>query len=323
MDARSELVMRCAHKRALQIGPLSNQAFAELMQAVSDSPQDFIDDEAEQSFALLGDVLAYYKQSLLGDEFLDDESFFRARKQRLSLLRERCEEVVTLDSSNVDARLLLVLSSDDESNEQLRALIELEHELDGERGQLEPGNADAWEDVFLRPRLRVKAAIVRACLDSARYGLCVKKADELMRLSPSDELGARLSCALAYARLENEAGFDELDMRYDRRGNAWFYLARVLLMFKLDRMAAARRALAGFNRLCMGGAYALLRPTFVDTYLPDRPFAETGSFEEAHMAVHEADPVVVDTPDFVGWAQSQPDFEKSAVDFAQRYGFDW
>ena len=31
-------------------------------------------------------------------------------------------------------------------------------------------------------------------------------------------------------------------------------------MYKLGRMSAARRALAGFDRLCQGGSYALMRP---------------------------------------------------------------
>ncbi|MBD9242503.1 MAG: hypothetical protein EGQ45_00305, partial [Clostridiales bacterium] len=94
-----------------------------------------------------------------------------------------------------------------------------------------------------------------------------------------------------------EAFIDELDARFGRQGNAWTHLTRALLLFKLDRTPAARRALRGFASLCRGGAYALLRPTFVEPYLPDRPDAEPGSYAEAMMAVHECDPAIMDTPD--------------------------
>ena len=142
-------------------------------------------------------------------------------------------------------------------------------------------------------------------------------------LNPTDELGARHTWAIALARLEDEAAFDELDARFGRQGNAWTHLTRALLLFKLDRMPAARRALRGFASLCRGGAYALLRPTFVEPYLPDRPDAEPGSYAEAMMAVHECDPAIMDTPDFLGWASAQNGFAEQAQRFARENDLDW
>ena len=122
---------------------------------------------------------------------------------------------------------------------------------------------------------------------------------------------------------EDEPGFEALDARFGRRGDSWQQLGRVLLFYKLGRMPAARRALMGFSSLCEGGPYALLRPVMVDTYLFDRPAAEPYSFAEVTLAVHEADPVICDVPDFCAWASAQGDFERNAQAFAERNGFGW
>ena len=136
-------------------------------------------------------------------------------------------------------------------------------------------------------------------------------------------LGCRHSAALAYARLEDESGFEELDARFDHKSSAWSLLARAILNFKLGRMGAARRSLAGFSSLVEGGAYALLRPILVDTYMPDRPSVAPCCYEEAMFAVHEADPIIVDVPDFASWAESQPAVRAAAQDYADKYGYDW
>ncbi len=61
----------------------------------------------------------------------------------------------------------------------------------------------------------------------------------------------------------------------------------------------------------------------VDTYLPDRPTAAPYSFDEATLAVHEADPIIVDVPDLVTWVQNQPDMLAAAKSFADKSGLDW
>ena len=182
---------------------------------------------------------------------------------------------------------------------------------------------DLWNDVFARPLLRVRATMARAYFDAARYRLACAEALGTIDLSPLDLLGARHTAALAYARLEDEQGFESLDARFGRRGNAWQSLARIILLFKLGRPGAAKRALHGFDQLCEGGVYALLRPILIDTYMPDRPAIAPYSFEEATLAVHEADPIIVDVPDLLAWVESQEDMAASALRFARRSGFDW
>ena len=145
----------------------------------------------------------------------------------------------------------------------------------------------------------------------------------MFALAPSDALGCRHSAALAFARLEDEAGFEELDARFNHASSAWSLLARSILNFKLGRMGAARRALAGYSTLVEGGAYALLRPVLIDTYMPDRPAVAPCCFQEAMFAVHEADPIVVDVPDFPRWAEEQPAIRAAAQAYADKYGYDW
>ena len=140
--------------------------------------------------------------------------------------------------------------------------------------------------------------------------------------SAGDPLGARNTAALAYARLEDEEGLNALEARFTQ-GNAWTSLARCLLLYKLDRTPAARRSLRGFAQLNQGAAYAMMRPVFVEVYLPDRPDYAPGSFEEAMAAVHEAEVIIADTPDFVAWCQAQAWFEADARAYAEKHDLDW
>jgi hypothetical protein len=324
MDAREELVRRCALKHLSTVGPLSREGFDELTNAVRDNPDGFINDPEEQAFLEVTKGLERAERTSEDDDLLDETAFRRERTKRFNHLSASCDRALELDEGCADARLLLALVADVQPDDTLGLLLELDHALDDELGPLaSSGTDDLWGDVFVRPRLRVRAAIARECLDTARYRMAQHFCQDLLDVSASDELGARLTMALALARLEDEEAFDALDVRFERRGNAWSHLARTILMFKLDRLGAARRALHGFDSLCEGGAYALLRPTYVDTYLPDRPSFAPGSFDEATLATHEADPIVVDVPDFVAWAARQPGITESASSFAEANGYDF
>lgn len=187
-----------------------------------------------------------------------------------------------------------------------------------------PFSALSWENLDDRPLLRVRAAIARACADGSRWKMARDAAESVLAQTAAagDPLGARHTAALAYARLEDEDGLNALEARFDQ-GSAWGNLARCLLLYKLDRLPAARRALRGYAQLNEGAAYALMRPIFVEVYLPDRPDHPKGSFEEALCAVHEAEVVIADTPDFVTWAQSQEWLEADARAYADKHDLDW
>ena len=324
MNARKELMSRVALKRRQKIGPLSDEAFSELELAAQEDPYKFVDDAQESAFALVAQALERYDESRHDDDLLDDEQYGQVRKQRMEALSATCQQALQIDEDCLDAALLLVLASDEAQNDVFERLYALHDEAQRRKGEVSASaTGDAWTNVFQRPRLRVQAALSRACIHTARFRMAVDQCTSLLTKAPLDALGARLTCALAMARLEDEDGFNWLDARESRHGNAWFHLSRAILMYKLGRIPAARRALRGYDQLCTGGAYLLLQPVFVDTYLPDRPAFTPGSFEETMLAVHEADPVIADVPDFAAWTCEVPGFLASAQDFCARNGFEW
>lgn len=320
MNAWDELVTRCALRRREKIGPLSDQAFEELLLAVRERSVDFVDCAADQALLELARALDAYEASRHGDDLLDDEAFRVARERRLAALVAACEHAAAVDARCLDARLVALLAREDDPDELLKGLVALERDAGAPMGET---NGEAWDNVYCRPRLRLRAAIARTCVDGARYRMAHTAATSVIAASPRDELGARHTAMLACARLEDEPGLGELDARFAVCESAWSHLARVILLYKLNRMPAARRALRGYDDLCTGGAYALLRPTFVDVYLPDRPEVARCGFEECLMAVREAEPIVADTPELIAWCQSQEWFVASARAFAEKRDLDW
>ena len=322
MNARAELIERVALHRRAQLGTLSDAGYQELLAAVRENVENFVDTAEDEAFLLVTKAVERQTAARDGEDLLDDEAFFESRSRRMSRLVLDCEKALSVDPDCLDAQLLHALAMDQDPDPTLGPLLEVEQRAD-KRLEHAMLIADAWNDVLLRPVLRIKAAVSRACLDSARYRMAAQKAEECIALSALDALGLRHTGFLAYARLEDEGAFDALDVRFSRQASAWSLLAHAILLYKLGRMPAARRAICGYSRLCEGGAYALIKPIMVDTYLPDRPEAPTLSFAEATLAVHEADPVICDVPDFVSWAQSQRDVWFSGQDYARRQGYDW
>ncbi len=323
MNGREEFVLRCAQRRREKIGTLSDEGFAELRLAVQENPTAFVDSPEQEAFATLVGALEAFHHAEHDDELLDDDEFCAARAHRLKTLSAACAQALAQDEGCIDARLVQTLAAELDSDDRLDALLQIEGDAD-ENIELGLGaTGDAWDDVFMRPRLRLWDAIARTCLESSRYRMAIEVSHGLMAASPADAVGGRLTAALALARLEDEEGFNELDARLAGRENCWLNLGRTILLYKLGRMSAARRALRGYGELCEGAAYALLRPTYVELYLPDRPEAPAGSFEEATFAVHEAEPIIADIPDFVGWADRFPWFHAAGESFSEDTGYEW
>lgn len=323
MNGREELVLRCAHRRREKIGSLSDEGFAELCLAVRENPAAFVDSPEQASFATLVSALETFHRAGADDDLLDDDEFRAARGRRLRALSAGCVQALSQDDGCLDARLVQTLAAELDPDDRLDALLEIEAKADATAGLSLGATGDAWDDVFMRPRLRLWDAIARTCLDGGRYRMALEVSRGVMAASPADRVGGRLTAALALARLEDEEGFNELDARLAGRENSWLNLGRTILLYKLGRMSAARRALRGYDGLCEGAAYALLRPTLVEVYLPDRPEAPAGGFEEATFAVHEAEPVIADVPDFVAWADGFPWFHAAGKNYAETNGYDW
>ena len=320
MNGHEELIARLARRRAAKLGGLTEGGFRELEHAVKEDPDSFIDDPSDEAFALVVKALDRYEAACRDDDLLDDDAFMAARTKRLARLSSDGAAALRVDEHSLDAALISTLAQDMDADRLLTALFEMR---DNQPAPAMPSSGDLWDNVTMRAHVRLQAAIARTSLDTARFRMAAREGGAALLMAPSDEVGARHTCILAHARLEDEAAFEDLDRRFGRTGDSWNHLARTLLLYKLGRMGAAKRALEGYVRLCEGGAYALLKPVLVDIYLPDRPAARPLSFAEATMAVHEADPIVVDVPDYINWAQEQRTVYFAAQSFAEKHGLDW
>ncbi|MGN0071884.1 MAG: hypothetical protein ACI361_08645 [Atopobiaceae bacterium] len=326
MNATEELEKRCALTRSRKLGGLTPAGFEELERDVHENLSDFIETDDQRALNILRGALARYDDSVKDDDLRSDDEFMAERKKRFASLIASAQQAQAEDPTCLDAALIEALARDLDPEALLDALLRLEGTEEKQAGKLSDlatGTQDLWDDVYLRPRLRLRAATVRTCVDTAHYRMAATLGREALDAAPSDALGIRSSLALAYARLEDEPAFNELEAEAGHHGNSWWHLARVLLLFKLGRMPAARRALKGYMNLVRGGSYALLRPVFVELCIPDRPALAPNSFEEAMLAVHEADPIVADTPDFITWCEDQPWLVQDAMKFCDEEGLDW
>ena len=331
MNLTEELVQRCALKRRASIGSMSDAAYEELLLAVQSGLKSYASETDELPMYHLAQAVKRYQDSQFNDDSYTDEEFVQARITRLQTFLHALENIREKYGENTDLLRMnaLVHASDPES--LLQALLAIQNQAEKEAKRttnLEESKIpatityDMWTDVFKRPRLRLQAAIGRTYADTARFKLAAATCEQLLEESPSDAVGARFTLALTYARLEDEAALNRLDDRFNHHSNAWIELARALLLFKLSRISSARRALKSYQMNTEGGAFALLHPTFVDIYIPDRPEVKTGSFNEALLAIHEAEPVIVDVPDFVEWAGNIPEFAAASDAYAAANGFD-
>lgn len=331
MNLTEELVQRCALKRRATIGPMSDAAYEELLLAVQSNLKSYASETDELPMYHLAQAVKRYQDSQLNDDSYTDEEFVQARITRLQTFLHALKNIREKYGENTDLLRMdaLIHASDPESLLQALLAIQNQAEKEAKRtSNLEDSKTsatiphDTWADVFTRPRLRLQAAIGRAYADTARFKLAATTCEQLLEESPSDAVRARFTLALTYARLEDEAALNRLDDRFNHHSNAWIELARAILLFKLSRISSARRALKSYQMNTEGGAFALLHPTFVDIYIPDRPEVKTGSFNEALLAIHEAEPVIVDVPDFIEWAGNIPEFAAASDAYAAANGFD-
>jgi hypothetical protein len=322
MNAREELIERLAEQTKNNLGQLSGAAYAELVHAVRKDPAEFARTAADESELVVVNALERFERDLLEDEFLDDNAFAVEHAAWIARLRSGLARALSIDPMNVKARLIEMLTREGEAGERYDALHELENLLTEQQGTI-ARLAGADDPYALRDRMRVHAAIARTAIEAGDYKMARDVALNMLDVDEKDPFGARYTLALAFARLEDEDGFNRLDQSLHRHGNAWSNLARVLLLYKLDHEAAAKRALKTFLTLNDGAAYALLRPLYIEPYLPDRPEFDPGSFEEATLAVSEAEPIIMDTPDFIGWVSSQADSMRLAETFAADNDLEW
>ena len=327
MNLREELILRCARKRETKLGGLSPRAFEELLESVREDVSAFIDTPQEMAFAELTRAVEAYWRGLREIDALDDESYGLERTRLIKKLIRACADVLKTDPVCVDARHILALAMDNQlsmPNQAFDQMMTLSLESKpAAQVAAEFSGGTTWDNVFARPHLRLLAGLARQAIATTRYTLAASCCLRALDACPTDEVGARHTMAIAFARLEDEDGLNKLDDRINHESSAWSLLARALLLYRLERYDSARRALRSYASLVEGGAYALLYPVLLPPYLPARPDAAPLSFDAAMQAIFEAETVITDTPGFIAWAQSQPEVLAAGKKFADSHGFEW
>lgn len=148
-------------------------------------------------------------------------------------------------------------------------------------------------NIAMRPYLRWVAMLASKALICGRNRETLALVNELLELDPTDAADARFTGALAYAKLEDEAGLDAFQARClalpHPRGtdDAWMLLARLALAHKRLDLAQARELVARLVELYPNGAAVLTRqrelPDGVFARLAVAPFSE----DELILAISE------------------------------------
>lgn len=300
---------------------------ADLSRQAMRSPETLVTDDEDRAFMALDKAVQRARQEIddeLDALYYDPEGAAKrppSRMPRTHALLTRCLE---LDPRCYDARTLDILVRSETGDEALAQLDALEDEVRAwcteQADRYDGPVADPWDAVFLRPWLRMKGRAIDLLIQATCYREALARCEAMLSFAPTDGQGIRHTAALLYARLEDEEGLAALDARYGHEGSCWMHLARAMLLYKLGRKDAARRALIGFADLCPGAAFYLAYPSYVPPYLPDRPHFAPGTEQESLFATYEADYLVVDTPEFVNWALSIGRFREAAEKFGASHG---
>lgn len=335
MLVSSELTSRLLKKAVYADPTLANDAvrLSELSRRALRSPETLVSDDGDRAFQMLDRVVQRARQEIddeLDALYYDGEGGGsaggapRKPENRMPKTRALLERCLALDERCYDARTLDILVRCETSDGALAELDRIEPEARAwctECSERYDGPvADPWDAVFLRPWLRIKARAIDLLVQASCYREARRRCEEMLAFAPTDGQGIRRTLALVCARLEDEEGLGELDSSYGHEGSCWMHIARSVLLYKLGRMDAARRAVCGLAELCPGAAYYLANPSYVPPYLPDRPLYTPGSEQESLLATYEADFLVVDTPEFVSWALTIGRFNNAVQAFGRAHG---
>ncbi len=163
-----------------------------------------------------------------------------------------------------------------------------------------PDRARLGSDIAMRPYWRWMANLAEKALICGRNRACIKLAHELLELDPSDSADVRFTCALAYAKLEDEQGLDAFAAKNAalERGigaeDAWMLLSRCALAYKRRDFDGARTQL---RRIIDGYPHAALN-LMDQKELPEGVFSRLavgpGTEDELMLAISEATVLLLD-----------------------------
>lgn len=340
MSLSSEFVGRVLRKRAAHDPALETdqREVARIFREAMRDPAAYVTDDEDRAFMMLGHAVETARREIMSAEDAQadleegDPTEYEARVRGaegpddpwLTGTLAELRHILQVDPHCYDARTILVMSEATDDEDAIARLLALQDECRdwcaSRSAELDKESDDDWDAIFMRPYLRLLFKIADLFTLSGRYRLSLARHRAMLAENPTDHQGVRHGAALLLARLEDEEGLDALDVAYGRSGSAWMALSRAVLLYKLGRMDAARRATEGLASLYPAAAYFLVEPPYVEPYVTERPPFAPGSPREALLATFEAQFLLDDTPVFVDWALTLPGFTRAAEEFGRSHG---
>ena len=187
------------------------------------------------------------------------------------------------------------------------------------RAQADEAASDAFPDrarlgvaIAMGPYYRWMASLAEKALICGRNRACIKICQELLEMDPADTADVRFTCALAYAKLEDEQGLDALAAKNAEleRGigaeDAWMLLSRCSLAYKRRDFDRAR---AQLRRLIDNYPHAVVN-LGDQREMPEGVFARMaatpGSEDELMLAISEGTVLLMDGRyPFGAWVENE------------------
>ncbi len=181
--------------------------------------------------------------------------------------------------------------------DEVRARCEEARELVGGSDDTPDDRIRLARSIAMHPYYRWVATMADKALVCGRNREAIRLSEQLLALDPDDGSDVRFTCALAYAKLEDEEGLDALARRCRENGvyrgsdDAWLLLARASLAHKRRDLASARERIADVIRTYPHAAATLVR----QRELPDGVFARIAvqPFSEDELIVAASEGTVL------------------------------
>ena len=270
----------------------ATRAFASFGRRFSQNRDSLPQSDADRAFHLVAEATTLIDYEL---PFADDDHAEQLIDQGHHLL----DEAIALDAHCHDA-IRMKLAAESHSFESYYDF--LASNADDVRAACEEARSQAHDDsperalleadIAMRPYYRWIATQAGKAVICGRNREAIRLGEKLLDLDPQDSSDVRFTCALAYAKLEDEQGLDRFAARTKplvRAGtdDAWMQLARISLAHKRHDMDEARRLLsalvASYPHAAMALASQKELPDGVFARLAVAPFSE----DELILAVSE------------------------------------
>lgn len=294
-DAHIEDFQRMGLRQALSVdeqdpfGAMRSMAsFRRRFAQNRDSLPQSDDDRAFYLVARATDVIDYQLP------FADDKGAERLIAEGRKLLLEACE----LSDSCHDARRMLAAADNPSFEDHYRFLADgaeaVRADCERRAGALDLPDGDArtlGRHLALAPYERWLAALSARALECGHYRRCIEAGERLLALDEDDPADARLTMALAYAKLEDGEGLAALMQAHPdarRHQNPWYGLAKLALAFKSRDFDAAERRLSRLLAAHPGSGTTMTRQDWLPAGVYARIVVRPGSEDELILAVSEA-----------------------------------